>query len=338
MDTSKGGAYALARGMAMLSWLLLLSCGTLAPAREKAPTSGLEPQVRGSGMEVIDRTGGFKDFLSAVEGASPEERLRLLKAFVVEPNRECYDFVPGMDDGYLGGYLRTCGPGAAVTPATTAAVVDRFEECLRSFRARFPEFTAEVRVFLLPSLGLFKGAALPRSGVPSILLGVDGLAPLDAVRLRGYLIHELFHAYHFQRVPEAAKAAELALSGRKMPPLWALLWTEGMASHAVRLVHPETAAEDVLDWAPLLRQTEAVMPMLVEDLLAALESDAMGDIAGFFYFPRPGRPDMPVGCGYYIGMLVAERLVRDARVEALLECDDHELLGRIRGALLEMGA
>lgn len=115
-----------------------------------------------------------------------------------------------------------------------------------------------------------------------------------------------------------------------------LLWAEGLACYAVRMVYPKTLEEDVLDWRPLIDQTKPLLPDLVNEAMNVLRSDSPHDIAGFFYFPRENRPDIPTGCGYYIGMLIAEKLAHKQSIETLLTCNDAVLIDEIRSVLIEL--
>jgi hypothetical protein len=169
-----------------------------------------------------------------------------------------------------------------------------------------------------------------------LLLGIDNLVELSDKQYQGYVSHELFHVYHYQCVPAVRDAAELALQTKKMPPLWALLWTEGIASHAVRVMYPEIDEEDVLDWRTLVEQTKPLLPNLAGEARRILKSDLPQDVAGFFYFPRENDRKFPTGCGYYIGMLIAKILSKRQTIDQLFSLSDEALIEEIDLALKEL--
>jgi hypothetical protein len=289
-----------------------------------------------SSVNLVNRMDGFWSFFGETEHLPLDERLQLFKAKIIEPNRTYYSNVLGIHDDGLIHYIRSSEPTIDYLLSRQDQVIGRFYDNLMMFQNRFPEFVADFALYALPSLGLFKGLAAPYQGQVLLLLGVDSLVQLTDDQFRGYLTHELFHAYHFQRSPSVREAAELALRTMKMPPLWGLLWAEGLACYAVRMVYPKTREEDVLDWRPLIDLTKPLLPDLAKEAMISLTSDAPQDIAGFFYFPRENRPDMPTGCGYYIGMLIAERLAHKWPVETLLTYNDAVLVDEIRSVLIEL--
>jgi hypothetical protein len=287
-----------------------------------------------STMDIINKMDDFWRFFEDTRQLSLEDRLQIFKTRIIEPNLMYYSSIPGINEVGLIRYIQDVESKIDFLASHQEQVLDRFTDNLKMFQEKFPKFHPDFNVYLLPSMNLFKGMAIPHQGQVFLLLGSDGLAELSDHHFNGYITHELFHAYHFQCSPGVRDGAELALRTMKMPPLWGLLWTEGIACQAVRMVHPEIPEEEVLDWRPLVDQTKPLLPELVEEAINKLTSDSPQDIAGFFYFPRENHPDIPTGCGYYIGMLVAERLARKWPIDTLLALDDSILVEEIRAALI----
>jgi hypothetical protein len=287
-------------------------------------------------LQIIDHMATFSQFFEDAKGLPCEEQLREFKARIIEPNLKYYAVVIGISDDGIRQYIEGIEPRIGTIFSGQERVLQRFHNIVMRFREKFPQFRTDFEIHLLPSLNLFKGMAVPIENEAILLLGIDGLIELPEKPLRGYLTHELFHTYHYQCVPAVQAGAELAMRTKQIPPLWALLWTEGIASHAVRVVYPEIEEDEVLDWRPLVEQTKPLLPDLASEARKVLRSDRPQDIAGFFYFPRESDKDIPTGCGYYIGMLVAGMLAKGNSIDELLRLDDEALINEIDLALAEL--
>jgi hypothetical protein len=289
----------------------------------------------GTSLQIVDRTGDLWHFFEPASQPALEERLQEFKARILEPNMAYYSNVIGLSDDAIRHYLEAGGPMFRAMQTARESLLSRFAACVQAFCARFPDFRVDFPVILLPSLDLFKGVSASSQGQIFLLLGLDALAGLSDGHYKSYIIHELFHAYHFQRVPAVGQAVELALRTGKMPALWGLLWTEGAACQAVRMVVPGIPQEEVLDWRPLFEQVRPRLPELAAEARRVLRSDAPLDIAGFFYFPRPDS-DIPTGCGYILGMLATEGMLKRTPLDELLRLDDEALVGALDQALTDL--
>lgn len=286
--------------------------------------------------KTIDRMPDFWNFFEQTNTLSLEEKVQVFKKRIVEPNLSCYSCVFGINDDGLGKYIRETETKIDAMRANMDKVFERHQEIMKAFQMQFPDFRTDFVTYLLPSLDLFKGMAVPSQEKIILFLGMDALSELPNHHLAGYLVHELFHVYHFQRVLAVRLAAEMALTEMKMPPLWGLLWTEGLACYAVRLLYPEIPEEEVLDWRPLVDQTKPFLSELATEARRVLKSDSLQDIAGFFYFPRETGRSIPTGCGYYIGMLIAGFLAKRHPLDVLIGMNDETLICEIDTALIEM--
>jgi len=287
-------------------------------------------------MNIVDHMDAFKRFVEQTKESAIDEKLEKFKIKIIEPNFEYYSKVMGISDDGLRQYLVQSEPKIEALLAGQDEAINRFNSVLKMFQDIFPKFQTDFDIHLLPSLNLFKGMAIPTQGMVLLLLGIDNLVELSDKQYQGYVSHELFHVYHYQCVPAVRDAAELAFQTKKMPPLWALLWTEGIASHAVRVMYPEIDEEDVLDWRTLVEQTKPLLPNLAGEARRILKSDLPQDVAGFFYFPRENDSKIPTGCGYYIGMLVAKILSKRQTIDQLFSLSDEALIEEIDLALKEL--
>lgn len=289
-------------------------------------------------LHFIDLMREFWHFFDRAGGLPLDEKVQLLKNTVIEPNLDCYSYVLGISNEGLRQYIREIEPEINTLSSLQGEAVSRFSDTLGRFKNAFPGFRTDFKIYLLPSLGLFKGMTVPHQGEIILLLGIDGLIGLNDNQFQGYITHELFHAYHFQCIPSVRDGAELAFQTMKMPPLWALLWTEGLASFAVRILYPEIPEEEVLGWRELVDLTKPQLLGLAKEAQRVLKSDSLQDISGFFYFPREDDPNFPTGCGYYMGMLVAGILARKYPIDQLMRMGDPLLIGEMDSALLELQA
>ena len=289
-----------------------------------------------SSLQWIDRMDTFWRFFKETPELPLDERCELFKARVIAPNLAYYSSVMGINDDGLKQYLQHVEPNIAALRSGQARQLERFQRSLQQFQDAFSAFRPDFEVCLLPSLHLFNGMAVPSQGKISLLLGIDGLAELSDTQYNGYITHELFHAYHYQRSPATRDGAEQAMRTLQMPALWALLWTEGAACHAIRVVYPATPEEELLDWRPLVEQAKPLLHALAAEARRVLRSAAPPDIAGFFYFPRPDPAAIPTGCGYYLGMRVADLLATQYLIDDLLGMDDETLIDEINTALIEL--
>lgn len=309
-----------------------LAAATAAPASAE----GIDMKLEEDTLRLIDHMSALARFFEDARELPDDVKLREFRARVIAPNLKYYAMVMGISDGGLRRYIEDIEPRIGAIFSGQERALRRFRDVLARFREKFPQFRVDLEVHVLPSLNLFKGMAVPNGDETILLLGVDGLLELSESQLRGYLTHELFHVYHYQRVPRVRAGAEMFMRTQQMPPLWALLWTEGMASHAVRVVYPEIKEEEVLDWQLLVEQTRPLLPDLADEARRVLRSDLPQDVAGFFYLPRESDRAIPTGCGYYIGMVVAAMLAQNNSIDELLRLDDEVLISGIDSALAKL--
>jgi hypothetical protein len=293
----------------------------------------LFPSTHKVAFQIVDLMDSFWAIFEQPQASSLDEKIGQLKSTIIEPNIKFYSCVFGLNEAGLRDYISETGQKITRLSSSQDAVREQINHIFARFQAHFPSFQTSFVTYLLPSLNLFKGMAIPFQEQIVLLLGADALSELSEHHFRGYLTHELFHRYHFQRVPAVRVAAELAIKTMKMPELWGLLWTEGLACRAVRVVYPEIPEEEILDWRPLVEQVRPSLPALAEEARRTLTSSSLQDIAGFFYFPRENNPHIPTGCGYYIGMLIADALAKKYSLDTLLELDNETLIREIDLAL-----
>ncbi len=282
----------------------------------------------------VNRLSGLSTFLAAASGKDEQGVFQAFTQYVLEPNMEYYSCVIGISEEGLMQYAHSILQHGAELESSGEIVKQKFLHDLEKFQAHFPALDANFTVILLPSLGLFHGMAVPFDGQVVLLLGVDALANLDSQQFHSYIIHELFHAYHFQQSSSACDAAERAIRGQQLPALWSLFFSEGMANCAVRIVYPQIPAEDILGWRPMVEAVQPILSQLADKAVPVLRSEKLQDISGFFYFPRPDE-QMPTGCGYYLGFLLIEELRQTYNLNELIHLSEDELVAALEAVLVE---
>jgi len=289
--------------------------------------------ISDAAIKIVDHLKEFEQYISLSNKAPIEEKLRVFNELVFSPNAHFYSCIPGINPNGIKAALEDIETKFDSINVKQLEIISHFSAILSKFQQSFPLLKLDFEGHLMISLGFFNGMALPLDGECFLLLGIDSLSGLSENHLKGYITHELFHIYHYQRCPEVARVTEIAMRTMKMPALWGLLFTEGLACHAVQRVYPEIPAEEILDWKPLVAQSKPILPLLCAEARRVLTSDNPSDIAGFFYFPSPDKPEIPTGCGYYLGMLAAEIMTEKYPIDDLLLMTDEDLVREIDSSL-----
>lgn len=179
--------------------------------------------------------------------------------------------------------------------AATAALRRDLPGALARFDRALPDNRWHGDIYLLVSLGCFDGRAQSIGGKPAMLLGADVLAATGNRAPAVLLTHELFHLYHRQFFqPEG-------------DPIWASLWSEGLATYASGELNPGASLEALLLPRALVDAVDKDRARLAADLAAHL--DESGTRAETLYFRTDDRTEpVPPRAGYYLGLLAVREL------------------------------
>ncbi|MEM6993313.1 MAG: hypothetical protein AAF721_22565 [Myxococcota bacterium] len=201
----------------------------------------------------------------------------------------------------------------------------------RSFLASFDDFRYEGRVIVLGAVGGFDGATRTIDGELALLFGVDGMTLYhpEGTNPAPFFHHELFHIYHQQRLAPAGIDLDAD------PTIAMALWIEGLAVYVSRELNEGATPEDMLLNPAMIAETQARLPELTAELRAKARSTDEAAYADFFLGNGSGR--VPERCGYYVGLLVAERLGETRDLETLAGMHGETLVGEIEAALRELG-
>lgn len=202
-------------------------------------------------------------------------------------------------------------------PALREAYVKKVERFTRdlpahvaSFRAAFPDYPATTEVWFLHSLGEMDGGTRTIDGRRYLIFGADGM-----VKYHGngdeaaFFHHELFHDYHG--------------TGCTSEPIWASLWSEGLATYVAKRLNPSAShAELLLDFPPnLVADTRKRLGAALEDLHAKLDSEDRTHYGGLFNGSGGDQTGLPARRGYYLGYLVAEEIGKTMSMRQMAKLD-----------------
>ena len=181
--------------------------------------------------------------------------------------------------------------------AASASFAQAFATGQARFRKFFPDYRLTMPVHLVHSLGEMDGGTRELQGRTVAVFGADVIARIhDETTIPPFLDHELFHLYHTQYFPGC-------------DALWCGLWEEGLAVYAASRMNPGATDRQLLLTIPVPIRA-AVDPHLAEamcGLRAKLDATATDDMAPFF-FMRPSKSPFPPRYGYYLGLLLAQKI------------------------------
>ncbi|MEO8374462.1 MAG: hypothetical protein ABI471_04500 [Sphingomonas bacterium] len=181
--------------------------------------------------------------------------------------------------------------------AAAANFAQAFATGQTRFRTFFPDYRLTMPVYLVHSLGEMDGGTRELQGRSVAVFGADVIARIhDETTIPPFLDHELFHLYHAQYFPDC-------------DALWCGLWEEGLAVYVASRMNPGATDRQLLLTIPVPIRA-AVDPHLAEaicGLRAKLDATATDDKAPFF-FMRPSKSPFPPRYGYYLGLLLAQKI------------------------------
>jgi len=200
------------------------------------------------------------------------------------------------------------------------------------FKRNFPDFEPALSpVILMPSLLRFDAHLEPKGlGKPlPLFFGVDGMARFHgaAGSVPVLFAHEMFHCYHAQRVPE--------LMLDPQAPVYAAVWTEGLATWVSQALNPQASALQILlDDQRLATDGPRSVKLAAREMLATLDSRQDADLAKFVSYGWKGA--WPARIGYLVGAQVAEHAARTRTLSALAGLDAHGARALLRDGLQRM--
>ena len=262
---------------------------------------------------TTDLMPGFWAYWERAKSLGVAEQFRLFEEMVQTPNAAVYE----------GAFHGAPKPPSEFVPKTLAQVPEletRMRKLsgklaadlpseLDAFRKSFPKFRCSVPVYFLFSGGAFDGATRDVSGKTALLFGLDVIARLNE-ELSPLVVHELFHVYHDEVVPEDPGTIA-----------WGL-WQEGLATYVSRKLNLNVAEQDVC-CLPKIDPVKDELPRISAELLDNLDSKDRKIYARYFLGGQD--LDVPARSGYYVGYRIAEEAGRTRTLEELAELTPGEV-------------
>ena len=277
--------------------------------------------------ETTDLMPVFWEYWERARDLGPADQFRLFEEMVQKPNAAVYEGAfsnaPKPPSDFVPGALAQVPELEMRMRALTAKLAADLPDELAAFRKAFPGFQCSVPVYFLVSGGAFDGATREVSGKTTLMFGLDVIARLNE-ELSPLVVHELFHVYHHEVVPDDPETVA-----------WGL-WSEGLATYVSRRLNPNIPEKDVC-CLPDARAVKAALPRISKELLARLDSEDRADYARFFLGGQD--LDIPQRSGYYVGYMVAEEAGKTRTLEQLAALTpaavlplEKAVLGRLAGA------
>lgn len=251
-----------------------------------------------SGQRVHDLTPGYWKFLAEAK-RSPFQVQQAWTRHYFGPNRKVLAYVqcPLLASGRLplSGAVQGIWFESTMRQATIA-LRKTLPQALRRLRTRFPDNTWRGDIYIMSSLGCFAGRAQSVNGRQAMLLGIDVIASTGNTNPTVLLTHELFHLYHQQFFKPTAD------------PLWAKLWSEGLATYASETLNPGATLKALALPDDMVKAVDRDRARLVADLASHLNERDSRAVTLYFRTDRRTEP-VPPKAGYYLGLLVVRLLV-----------------------------
>ena len=204
--------------------------------------------------------------------------------------------------------------------STYDQVEPKFPEALanamKEFCGAFPDFTPQMPIYLIHSLGTRDGGTDQVAGCKVMLFGADEIAQFHwDESLQPFIVHELFHIEHSRHFADCDQ-------------LWCSLWQEGLATYTASVLTPDASDHQLtLDVPhPIRRDADAHWGSALCWMAEHFDSTNPSEIsAGFTGGPKPATysgdrrlAPLPSRFGYYIGLRVAAQA---AKARSLSELD-----------------
>lgn len=197
--------------------------------------------------------------------------------------------------------------------AVTAYLSDHVSDYMRDFRRMFPGFRCDFTVYIAPSFDQMDGTAMLVDGKYRLLLAPDAIPRYHKLdQLKVLVDHETFHVYHHQ------ETGVYGASEEAVPTILNALWSEGLAVFVSRRMNPAASLDSVLFQPGIPAGAQPHLRAIAADLLKHL--DEKDERAFAHYFRKNRQPKgYPSRSGYYVGMLIANRLTAHYTLEQLAQ-------------------
>jgi hypothetical protein len=191
-------------------------------------------------------------------------------------------------------------------------VVAVAEGVIRDFRKALPDSRAATDIYITISFS-FRGKAVTVGDHDVIALGLEYFTEPGDLQLRITLAHELFHFHHVQTFDAGGG-------------LYRTLWAEGLATYASAVLVPGQNRSTCLGFpVEKMNRCHELLPLLAADLRKHLgENDHR--LKRIYFGAEANDTQVPPEAGYYVGLLIVERVAKGTDLCALAKLEAKEVL------------
>jgi hypothetical protein len=264
------------------------------------------------------------------------EMVRRFIAQIIEPNRDKYlIFYAYMNEEITGIYLnKLLNNLVKLKEICFNPDTGRIYNLALEIIYTYPDFPKETKVYLMPSFGdIFKCMAFPLAHENVLRIGPDELMHYPETAFRIVVQRELMHIYHYHINPDYRLQALRFLVKNELPLLYQLIWSECLATFAVKKLNPDYSYDDLLNCTGLVENINLARSDIAKMLDYNLETT---NISGFFFFPSSNYPGLPVGCGNYLGLLILEDIATRFSIQEMFTFTDDVILPEIKTSLAKL--
>ncbi|WP_162235095.1 hypothetical protein [Sphingomonas sp. Leaf67] len=214
--------------------------------------------------------------------------------------------------------------------SVSRVIVEEMPHYIDDFTRAFPKLTCNFTIYVAPSFGTMNAAAMRTPDGLALVFSPVTILRYDGDRLSQFKLlfdHELFHIYHAQ-----ASRGAFGASADGNEPLYATLWSEGLAVHVSEGLNGDIGRDRSLMDLTLQARSRPLRQQIARAVLADLDSRDPAVSNRYFALGVKGGA-FPPRSGYYIGALVADDLARTRTPDQLAALPDREAHALVRSSL-----
>jgi hypothetical protein len=175
-------------------------------------------------------------------------------------------------------------------------------EYMAGFSRQFSDYRCDFIFYIAPSFGNMDGSAASVHGEHRIIFAPDVIPRYHQLgELKVLIDHETFHIYHHQATTVFGAPEEA------LPSVLTALWTEGLATFVSWRMNPDVSLDTALLQPGIPEGTKPHLAAIAEELAAHLDDKDEAMFGRYFMAGRQAQ-GYPPRAGYYVGMLVSQRL------------------------------
>ncbi len=278
------------------------------------------PAAAREGYRIVNVVDDFMAYHRAAKDGSERQRAALWDSMVEAAHRAFFDDAvyrrkKGPERERYKAYCRRTfweeiAPEMDFFRGLNRNIGATMDRVVLDFRKHLPEFKPDTDFYVTFSFS-FRGKAVGVGGRDVLALGMESFRDFGSKaenQIRITLAHEMFHLFHFRF---------FSASGGLYRPLWA----EGLATYASAVVVPGFRSSAYLGFSGTkMNRCHDLLPQLAADLKKNMGRNDRR-LARLYFGAEANQTKVPPEAGYYVGLLIAERLARKHSLAQLAKMD-----------------